>query len=158
MRGYSKQQKKKWLSYPGAVPQSETAKYQTVSARKDNMEDQEKELKAKHLDLLNTVEKLADEGHNQKQIAKMLNFKTTFTLNNRLVKASQFTGKPVPPFKRGRKGPKGLKKVEVVEVKRRGKGSAFGVNIPQEPLTRAGLKPGDKLKVNVRGKTISLSR
>lgn len=106
--------------------------------------------------LLVQVEKLAKEGNNQKQIAQILGFKTTFTLNNRLVKASQISGKPVPPFKQDRKGRKGLKPVEFVEVKRRGKGNAFGVNIPQEPLTRANLKPGDKLRVSVRGRTISL--
>ena len=121
------------------------------------MDQKDKELREKHLNLLNTVEKLAAEGNNQKQIAKLLDFKTTFTLNNRLVKASQVTGKPVPPFRQGKKGQKGLKQVEEVVVKRRGKGNAFGVNIPQEPLTRAKLKPGDKLKVSVRGRTISLS-
>lgn len=108
--------------------------------------------------LLKQVERLASEGYNQKQIAKQLGFKTTFTLNNRLVKASQMTGHPVPPFKPSRRGRKELKQIESVEVKRRGKGNAFGVNIPQEPLLRAGLKPGDKLKVTVRGKTISLAR
>lgn len=108
--------------------------------------------------LLQQVEKLARENNNQKQIAKILGFKTTFTLNNRLVKASQISGRPVPPFKPNRKGRKGLKPVEFVEVKRRGKGSAFGVNIPQEPLMRANLKPGDKLKVSVRGRTISLTK
>lgn len=110
------------------------------------------------LHLLAQVEKLANEGHNQKQIAKALGFKTTFTLNNRLVKASQITGKPVPKYKPHRLGNKEPRRVEVVEVKRRGKGNAFGVNIPQEPLVRAGLKPGDKLRVTVRGKTISLTR
>lgn len=110
------------------------------------------------LQLLKQVERLAAEGHNQKQIAKQLGFKTTFTLNNRLVKASQMTGHPVPPFKPNRRGRKELKRVEQVEVKRRGKGNAYGVNVPQEPLVRAGLKPGDKLKVSVRGKTISLTR
>ena len=100
---------------------------------------------------------LARENNNQKQIAKILGFKTTFTLNNRLVRASQISGRPVPPFKPNKKGPKGLKPVESVEVKRRGKGNAFGVNIPQEPLMRAKLKPGDILKVSVRGKTISLT-
>ena len=108
--------------------------------------------------LLKHVEKLAADGYNQKQIARQLGFKTTFTLNNRLVKASQMTGHPVPPFKPHRRGRKELKPIEFVEVKRRGKGSAFGVNIPQEPLLRAGLKPGDKLRVNVRGKNITLSR
>ena len=121
------------------------------------MENTAKDNKANALALLSSVEKLAAEGNNQKQIAKLLGFKTTFTLNNRLVKASQITGKPVPPFKPERGGKKG-KRVENVEVKRRGKGNAFGVNIPQEPLERAGLKPGDKLKLNVRGKVISLSK
>ena len=122
------------------------------------MEAAAKDNKEQAIQLLKQVERLAMEGHNQKQIAKQLGFKTTFTLNNRLVKASQLTGHPVPPFKPNRRGHKELKRVELVEVKRRGKGSAFGVNVPQEPLMRAGLKPGDKLKVSVRGKTISLTR
>lgn len=109
------------------------------------------------LNLLAQVEKLADEGRNQKEIANALGFKTTFTLNNHLVKASQITGKPIPKYKTQRHAEKGLKRVEFVEVKRRGKGSAFGVNVPQEPLMRAGMKPGDKLRVSVRGKTISLT-
>src|SRR3990172_9516918 len=114
-----------------------------------DMESTARDNKENALELLLNVEKLAADGNNQKQIAKTLGFKTTFTLNNRLVKASQLTGKPVPPFKPERGGKKG-KRVEMVEVKRRGKGNAFGVNIPQEPLERAGLKPGDKLKLNVR--------
>lgn len=122
------------------------------------MENLSKDNKETAVHLLKQVEKLAAEGNNQKQIARILGYKTTFTLNTRLVKASQITGHPVPPFKPNRRGKKGLKPVESVEVKRRGKGNAFGVNIPQEPLMRAGLKPGDKLKVSVRGKTISLSR
>jgi hypothetical protein len=122
------------------------------------MENEAKDNKDLAVQLLKQVEKLAAEGHNQKQIAKQLGFKTTFTLNNRLVKASQLTGHPVPPFKPSRRGRKELKRVELVEVKRRGKGNAFGVNVPQEPLMRAALKPGDKLKVSVRGKTISLTR
>ncbi|HKI98083.1 MAG TPA: hypothetical protein VKB51_06370 [bacterium] len=122
------------------------------------MESLARDNKEQALQLLKQVEKLAAEGHNQKQIAKQLGFKTTFTLNNRLVKASQLTGHPVPPFKPSRRGRKELKRVEQVEVKRRGKGNAFGVNVPQEPLMRAGLKPGDKLRVSVRGKTISLTR
>ena len=122
------------------------------------MEPVAKYSKEQALQLLKQVEKLAAEGHNQKQIAKQLDFKTTFTLNNRLVKACQMTGHPVPPFKPNRRGRKELRRVELVEVKRRGKGNAFGVNVPQEPLMRASLKPGDKLKVSVRGKTISLTR
>jgi len=116
-----------------------------------------KDTKETALELLTQVEKLANEGHNQKEIAKTLGFKTTFTLNNRLVKASQITNRPVPPFKPDRGGKK-VKRVEFVEVKRRGKGNAYGVNIPQEPLMRAKLKPGDRLKVSVRGRTISLTK
>ncbi len=107
--------------------------------------------------LLSQVERLAAEGHTQKEIAETLGFKTTFTLNNRLVKASQVAGKAVPPFRGGRMQ-KGAKQVETVEVKRRGKGGSYGVNVPMEPLQRAKIKPGDKLKVNVRGRTVSLTR
>ena len=122
------------------------------------MEKMDKNNKEAALNLLREVEKLARENNSQKEIARILGFKTTFTLNNRLVKASQISGRAVPPFKPNKKGPKGLKPVESVEVKRRGKGSAYGVNIPQEPLMRAKLKPGDKLRVSVRGKTISLTK
>ncbi len=108
--------------------------------------------------LLQDVERLVRENHSQKQIAQIMGLKTTFTLNNRLVRASQISGRPVPPFKPDRKGRQGLMPVESVEVKRRGKGSAFGVNVPQEPLMRAKLQPGDKLRVSVRGKTISLTK
>lgn len=108
--------------------------------------------------LLSQVEKLALDGRTQKDIAKVLGFKTTFTLNNRLVKASQISGKPVPPFKPEGAGKKGKKRVERVEVRRRGKGDSFGVNVPQEPLMRAGLKPGDALRLTVRGKVISLTK
>lgn len=110
------------------------------------------------LQLLSQVEKLATDGHTQKDIAKTLGFKTTFTLNNRLVKASQMTGKPVPPFKPEGARKKGRKRVENVQVKRRGKGDSYGVNVPMEPLERAKMKPGDILKVAVRGRTVSLTR
>ena len=90
---------------------------------------------------------LANQGLAQKQIAESLGLKTIFTLNTRLVKASQATGKPVPAFRRP-KGGKAKKQVESVEVKRRGKGEAFGVNIPQEPLARVGAKPGSKISVS----------
>ena len=92
------------------------------------------------------VEPLELQGMTQKQIAAELGFKSTFTLNNRLVKASQATGKSVPAFSpRGKN--KLEKRVEVVEVKQRGKGQSFGVNIPMEPLVRAGVKPGTRLSV-----------
>lgn len=113
--------------------------------------------KTQALELLHQVEALAKEGNNQKQIAGILGFKTTFTLNNRLLQASQTSGKPIPAFRRVGKG-KGPKPVEFVEVKRRGKGESFGINVPQEPLVRAGLEPGDKLKVSVRGKRVVLTR
>ena len=97
-------------------------------------------------ELLKKVDSLAKQGLTQKQIAKEMGFRTPFTLNNRLVRASQATGKPVPAF-RPRGKTKLEKRVEVVEVKRRGKGGAFGVNIPQEPLARVGAKPGSKFSV-----------
>ena len=97
-------------------------------------------------ELLKKVEVLAKQGKTQKQIAKEMGFKTTFTLSNRLVKASQATGKPVPAFRSARKD-QVEKRVEYVEVRKRGKGEAFGVNIPQEPLTRIGVKPGSKFSV-----------
>lgn len=99
-------------------------------------------------ELLKTVGTLAKQGLTQKQIAEQLGFKTTLTLNSRLLKASQASGKPVPAFG-GRSKAKAAQRVETVEVKKRGKGVAFGVNIPQEPLTRAGAKPGTKFSVKV---------
>jgi hypothetical protein len=110
------------------------------------------------LSLLVQVEKLANDGNNQKEIAKALGFKTTFTLNNRLVKASQITGRPVPKYKSSRRNREETHRVEIVEIRRRGKGDAFGVNVPQEPLMRAGYKAGDRMRVTVRGKIISLRR
>ena len=88
----------------------------------------------------------AKQGMTQKEIAGELGFKTPFTLNFRLVRASQATGKPVPAFKSAKKN-RAARQVEVVEVRRRGKGEAFGVNIPQEPLIRAGAKPGSRFSV-----------
>ena len=97
-------------------------------------------------ELLKQVDSLAKKGLTQKQIAKELGVSTTFTLNNRLVKASQATGKPIPPFRQPGKD-KPEKRVEMVEVKKRGKGEAFGVNISQEPLTRVGAKVGTKFSI-----------
>ena len=54
-------------------------------------------------ELLKKVASFAKQGMTQKQIAKELGFKTPFALSNRLVKASQATGKPVPPFRSLRK-------------------------------------------------------
>ncbi len=104
-------------------------------------------------ELLKQVDSLAKEGLTQKQIATELGYSTTFTLNSRLVKASQATGKPIPAFKPPQKRVE--KPVETVEVKRRGKGEAFGVNIPQEPLTRVGVRPGTKFSVKaLRGRIV----
>ena len=113
--------------------------------------------KETHVAFLSKVQKLAEQGKSKKQIAEELEIKSTLTLNNKLVKASQLSGKPIPPFSRGSKGAV-AKKVEVVEVRQRGRGDAFGVNIPQEPLTRFGVKPGDKLNVEVRRKIIVLTK
>ena len=97
-------------------------------------------------ELLKTVKSLAKQGLTQKQIAKELGFKTPFTLSSRLIKASQISGKPVPAFRSPKKD-KPITRVETVEVKKRGQGEAFGLNIPQEPLARAGATPGSKLSV-----------
>jgi len=107
-------------------------------------------------ELLKKVDSLAKQGLAQKQIAKEMGFKTPFTLNSRLVKASQATGKPVPAF-RPRGKTKLEKRVETVVVKRRGKGEAFGVNIPQEPLARVGAKTGTRLSVRARRGRIVLT-
>ncbi len=97
-------------------------------------------------ELLEKVKSLAKQGLTQKQIAKELGFKTTFTLSGHLVKASQATGRPIPAFGVARKNNM-AKRVETVEVKRRGKGDAFAINIPQEPLVRAGIEIGSRLSV-----------
>lgn len=106
-------------------------------------------------DLLAKVKKFAAGGYTQQEMAKALGLKSTMTLHSRLLEASQASGKPIPMLRVPR-GAKGTGRVEVVEVKRRGKGDAFGVNVPQEPLARAGFSPGDRLAVTVRGKAIFL--
>ena len=53
---------------------------------------------------------------------------------------------PVSPVLSGGKG-KDTEKCQIFDAplsKRQGKGEAFGVNIPQEPLMRAGAKPENK--------------
>ncbi len=97
-------------------------------------------------ELLEQVKSLAKRGMTQKQIAEELGLATTLTLNSRLLKASQATGKPIPAFRQGGTD-KAEKRVETVQVKKRGKGDAFGVNIPQEPLVRAGIGAGSRLSV-----------
>lgn len=107
-------------------------------------------------EFLKKVASLAKQGLSQKEIAREMGMSTTFTLNNRLVKASQATGKPVPAFRpRGRA--KLEKRVETVVVKKRGKGEAFGVNVPQEPLVRAGAETGTRLSVKVKRGKIALT-
>ena len=107
-------------------------------------------------ELLKKVASFAKQGMTQKQMVGELGFKTPFALNNRLVKASQATGKPVPAFKQPGMG-KARKQVEVVKVARRGRGEAFGVNIPQEPLARVGAKPGSKFSISARKGRIALT-
>ena len=104
------------------------------------------------------VRALASSGLNQRQISAELGYKTTVTLMSRLLRASQRSGRPVPAIGRG--GPKGgkSKRVEAVQIRRRGKGEAFGVNIPEEALRRAGVGSGDKLKLTVRRNHISLRK
>ena len=106
-------------------------------------------------ELFKKVDSLAKQGLTQKQIAEQLGFKTPYTLNNRLVRASQATGKPIPAFKPPKKWVE--KPVETVEVKRRGKGEAFGVNVPQEPLTRVRAKAGTKFSVKASKGRIALT-
>ena len=105
-------------------------------------------------ELLSQVATLAKLGKTQKQIAEELGFKTTPTLNARLIKSSQITGKPVPAFRQiGGRG--ATKRIEMVEIRKRGNGESFGVNVPQEPLTRAGYDEGSKLSVTAsKGKIV----
>ncbi len=104
------------------------------------------------------VKGLARSGLNQQQIAAELGYTTTATLTSRLLRASQRSRRPVPAIGRG--GAKGGKSnpVETVQIARRGKGDAFGVNVPEEPLRRAGVNPGDTLKLTVRRNHISLRK
>ena len=106
--------------------------------------------------LFQKVKSLAKNGLTQKQIAVELGFKTPFTLNNRLIKASQQSGKPVPKFKASKKDGSSAR-VEMVEVKRRGRGEAFGINVPMETLVRAGINAGTSLSVKVSKGRIVLS-
>ena len=105
--------------------------------------------------VLKKVASFAKRGMTQKQIAGEFGFKTPFALSSRLLKASQATGKPVPAFKSA-KG-KFPKRVESVVVRRRGKGEAFGVKIPQDPLIRAGAKPGSRFSVKASKGRIALT-
>jgi hypothetical protein len=106
-------------------------------------------------DLLKEVERLAGEGYGKGEIAGRLGFKNPTTFESRLVKASQQTGKPVPAFK-GR-ATRSRKSVERVRVTARGGDRAFGAYLPQEPLERLGVKPGDTLSVNVSRRRIVLA-
>jgi len=55
-------------------------------------------------ELLKKVASLAKQGLTQKEIAEQLGFSARVTLNSRLVRASQETGKPVPAFRQPRRG------------------------------------------------------
>jgi len=104
---------------------------------------------------LKEVERLAGEGYGKGEIAQRLGFKNPTTFSGRLVRASQQTGKPIPPFKaRARRTRKG---VDRVTVKPRGGDKAFGAYLPQEPLERLGAKPGDTLSVNVSRRRMVLA-
>ncbi len=117
--------------------------------------DEEKVTEAKIL--FSKVKYLSKKGLSQRQIAENLGIKTTLTLSNRLVRASQITGDAVPPFRKARSSLQtDAQAIETVEVNRRGRGSAYGVSIPQEPLQRAGIQLGDVLRLRVRGKSILL--
>jgi hypothetical protein len=106
-------------------------------------------------DLLKEVERLAGKGYGKGEIAGRLGFKNPTTFESRLVKASQQTGKPVPAFK-GR-ATRSRKSVERVRVTARVGDRAFGAYLPQEPLERLGVKPGDTLSVNVSRRRIVLA-
>jgi len=103
------------------------------------------------------VEQLAAEGCPKVEIAGRVGIKNMTTFTARLVRASQQTGKPIPAFKVRAKVPT-KKRVEAVQVKRRGKGEAYGVNIPQEPLERLSVGIGHSLTVSARRLRIVLTQ
>jgi len=105
--------------------------------------------------LLRQVEAMAESGFSRREVERELGFTNAATLNSRLVRASQETGKPVPVFRRGSRADQ-QQRVEEVVVRRRGKGGAFGVNVPQEPLERLGVREGDRLRIIVGRGRISL--
>jgi len=107
-------------------------------------------------ELLQEVERLAGEGLKKGEIARRLGFKAPATFGTQLVRASQQTGKPVPAF-RGARGTARKRHVETVEIKARGRGTTFGVNIQQEPLERIGAKPGDRLAVTAGRSRIAIT-
>jgi hypothetical protein len=107
-------------------------------------------------DLLIEVERLAGEGLRRAEIAGRLGFKNLSTFSGRLVRASQQSGNPVPVFRAGSKAT-ARKRVDIVQVKPRGRDDSFGVNVPQEPLERLGAKPGDRLAVTVGRRRVVLA-
>ena len=107
-------------------------------------------------DLLQEVERLADEEYDKGAIAERLGFRNPTTFDGRLVKASQQSGKSVPVFRAGSKAT-ARKRVDIVQVKPRGRDDSFGVNVPQEPLERLGAKPGDRLAVTVGRRRVVLA-
>jgi antitoxin component of MazEF toxin-antitoxin module len=107
-------------------------------------------------ELLRQVKQLAAARHSKSAIAARLGMKNDATFTSRLVRASQLTGKPIPTFQRRTRATAGRKRVEVVEIRKRGRGGSFGVNVPQEPLERLGVKAGDQLAVAARRGRIML--
>jgi hypothetical protein len=106
-------------------------------------------------DLIREVGKLADEGFGKSEIARRLGFSHPNAFSNRLLRASQQTGKPIPPFaSRTRRSGRGASRLE---VKRQGGGRSFGVYVPREPLERLGIKPGDVVSLTVGRRRIVLS-
>lgn len=105
-------------------------------------------------ELLNRYEELARQGLSEPDIAREFGFRSVATLKNRLLKASQQSGRPVPAVRRRRGGRESPR----VQVKRRGKGEAYGVAVPMAPLARAGIGRGDKLEVSVRPGRIVLRK
>lgn len=101
--------------------------------------------------LLRRYAELADRGASQQEIAAELGFHTTTTLTHHLLRASQETGRAVPPIVK-----RSWRAAQFVEVRRRGRREAFGVNVPEEPLGRIGAKPGDRLVVTVTRRRITL--
>lgn len=105
-------------------------------------------------ELFDSVRKLAKEGKSPREIALALGFKTQVTFQARLIEASMTLSKPVPLMKKSRGGT-GVKVIEQVEAKARGKKGGFGLSLNQDVLSRAGIKAGQVLKIKtLKGRVI----
>jgi len=105
-------------------------------------------------ELFDGVKKLARQGLSIKEISTQLGFKTPFTFQSKLIEASQILNKPVPIYKKSKKGGAGAM-VEQIKVKQRGSGDSYGAAIPMEPLVRSGIKAGATLNVKcLKGRVI----